>query len=225
MCFSATASFAVGSATAIAGLAAIRNVNSARALPLAAVPILFAAQQFIEGAMWLELGAGGGEERITALSYAYLIFAEVLWPAWIPLAVLLIEPDAMRRRLVAAIASAGVAMGAWLLVWIVNAPAAARIVHHSIRYTGDDALVPWMLAVYLLCACGVLFFSSHRLVRLFGAVVAVGFAVSAWAHYATLISVWCFFAAAASTVLYFHFRTSGEEARRAAVAPARIRPE
>lgn len=205
MCFSATASFAVGAATAIAGGLALRNAGSWRALPMASVPVLFALHQFIEGALWLELGAGGGE-RISALSRAYLIFAEVLWPAWMPLAVLLMEPDRLRRRFVAFIAVAGTGFAAWLLVWIVSAPAAARIAGHSIRYTGDDALVPWMLSVYLLCTCGVLFFSSHRLVRLFGAVVAVGFAVSAWAHYATLISVWCFFAAAASSVLYFHFR-------------------
>jgi len=222
MCFSATASFAVGGATAIAGVAALRNVDSPRALPMALVPMLFAAQQAIEGALWLDLGARGGE-HVSALSHAYLFFAEVLWPIWVPVAVLLIESGKLRRLMIGVIALLGLALGGWLLDRIFAVPAAARIVDHSIRYTGDDSLVPWMLAVYLLCACGVLFLSSHRLIRLFGAVVAVGFAVSAWAHYATLISVWCFFAAAGSTVLYFHFRTAASAAPVGAMQTAPVR--
>ncbi|MFZ2101515.1 MAG: DUF6629 family protein [Oricola sp.] len=221
MCFSATASFSVAGATAIVGLAALRDVTSWRAVPLAAVPMLFAAQQAVEGALWIELGAGGGAERITVLSHIYLIFAEVLWPAWVPIAVLLVEPRLPRRAAAALVAAMGVTMGGLLLDRIIEAPAAARIAGHSIRYAGDDTLVPWMLGVYLTCACGVLFVSSHPMVRLFGVIVAIGFAVSAWAHYATLISVWCFFAAAGSTVVYFHFHRL--RAREAAGLPAEIR--
>lgn len=193
---------------------------------MAAVPLLFAVQQAIEGALWLQLGKTGNAAHVGALSQAYLIFAEVLWPVWIPLAVLLIEPDKSRRFAMTGIAILGIALGAWLFVRIIDVPAAARIVGHSIRYTGDDALVRWTLVPYLLCTCAVLFLSSHHLVRLFGAIVAVGFGVSAWAHYGTLISVWCFFAAAASTVLYLHFRREAAQPEgEIAHEPIRLRTD
>ena len=42
MCFSATASFSVGGATALVGIAALRHVQSWRDVPMAAVPLLLA---------------------------------------------------------------------------------------------------------------------------------------------------------------------------------------
>jgi Family of unknown function (DUF6629) len=211
MCFSATASFAVAAATAVAGVAALRNAGFARALPMAAIPMLFAAQQALEGVLWLQLTGVAADAQIASLSRIYLLIAEVLWPAWIPLATFLIEPERTRRLAIGLVAALGVAMASYLLFRIAGAPASAHIGGHSIRYSGDESLIAWPLGFYLLCTSGVLFFSSYRMIRLFGAVVAVGFAVSAYAHFVTLISVWCFFAAAASTVLYLHFRSVSVE--------------
>jgi len=44
------------------------------------------------------------------------------------------------------------------------------------------------------------------LIRVFGSIIVVGFAVSTYAYAATFISVWCFFAAADSTLLYLYFK-------------------
>ncbi len=61
----------------------------------------------------------------------------------------------------------------------------------------------------MLCTCVPLLLSSHPILRVLGAVVAVGGAISAYAYYATFTSVWWFFAAADSTLLYFHFKRAG----------------
>ena len=63
----------------------------------------------------------------------------------------------------------------------------------------------WQMIPYLLCTCVPPVLSSHRLIRIFVGIVIVGFAVSAVVYFATFISVWCFFAAADSVLLYFYF--------------------
>lgn len=59
---------------------------------------------------------------------------------------------------------------------------------------------------YLLCTCIPLLLSSHRLVQAFGAVMLAGYLVSGYLYFESFISVWCFFAAANSTLLYFYFK-------------------
>ena len=99
MCFSATASFSAASITAVIGVATLRQVNHPRELLLAAMPLIFAFQQAVEGALWLHLPAGGSSEAVAALSLSFLVFAEVLWPAYTAPAVLLIEPKRWRRQI------------------------------------------------------------------------------------------------------------------------------
>ena len=82
MCFSATASFSAASITAVIGVATLRQVQHPRELPLAAMPLIFAVQQAIEGALWLQLSAARSKEAVAALSLNFLVFAKVLWPAY-----------------------------------------------------------------------------------------------------------------------------------------------
>ena len=63
MCFSATASFSaaavllgIGTLTLRSALAS-RHAYRRRELPFAAIPLLFAIQQLIEGVIWLTFGA------------------------------------------------------------------------------------------------------------------------------------------------------------------------
>ena len=63
MCFSATASFSAASITAVIGIATLRQVKHPRELLLAAMPLLFAVQQAIEGALWVSLPAGSDDGR------------------------------------------------------------------------------------------------------------------------------------------------------------------
>lgn len=206
MCFSATASFSVAAATAAIGVAAIRQVTHRTELPLAIVPLLFAAQQAVEGVLWLQLSGEGDGGRVALLSFAFLIFAEILWPAFAALAVLLIEPDRRRRYALGVIAVIGAALSIYLLLGLFIDPPTVAIRGHSIAYTGDAFSLSWRQIPYLLCTCGALLLSSHRTVQLLGVLVLTGFLVSAYFYLATFVSVWCFFAAADSSVLYFHFR-------------------
>lgn len=203
MCFSATASFSIAAVTAGVGIATLRNVKRPQDYFVAAVPLLFASQQAVEGVLWLQFSGGGGGGNIAALSLGFLIFAQVLWPSYSAFAVRLIEPERQRRRVLYAILVAGAVLSAYLLAELLGEPPVAVIRNHSIAYSSEP--LSWWQMPYLLCICAPPLLSSHRTIRIFGIVVLAGFLISAYAYVATYISVWCFFAAAGSTVLYRYF--------------------
>jgi hypothetical protein len=213
MCFSATASFLAAVTTAAIGIATLKRVNHARELPLAAMPLLFAFQQAVEGFLWLQLtGKSGG--GVPALSLIFLIFAKALWPTYTALAVLLIEPDLRRMRTLRAIVLLGCVISTYVLIGLINyPPAVATICGQSIHYGGNEKAFSWQSIAYLICICAPLLLSSRGVIRIFGAMVLIGFVVSAYVYSATFTSVWCFFAAADSTVLYFYFNCAAMRAR------------
>ena len=213
MCFSATASFSAASITAVIGVATLRQVKHPRELLLAAMPLLFAVQQAIEGALWLKLPAGGGRDAALALSLYFLVFAKVLWPAYVAPAVLLIEPDLRRRRVLYALAALGCTISLYMLNRLIENPPPVAICGHSIDYGGNEYALSWQSFLYLLCTCVPLLLSSSGAIRRFGAIVVTGFLVSVTTYFATFISVWCFFAAAGSGVLYFYFRRAAPVSR------------
>src|SRR5579863_7518144 len=99
MCFSATASFVAAGVIGGMGIAAVIRAKEPRELPLAVIPILFAVQQGIEGLLWLYLPTAPEDSTSTFLTYAFLLFAEVLWPVYAPMTAWIIEPEPRRRRL------------------------------------------------------------------------------------------------------------------------------
>lgn len=209
MCFSATASFSVAAATAAVGIATVRHARRRRELPLALIPLLFAAQQAVEGVVWLQLDGANDPPTLAALSFIFLLFAKVLWPAYIAPVVLLVEPDRRRRYALAVLALVGAGVAIDLLIGLIGQPATATIRGHSIAYSDLSAPAsgfPWDAIPYLLCTGLPLFLSSHRAIRTFGVAVMLGFAIAALIYLTALVSVWCFFAAAVSTLLYFYFR-------------------
>jgi len=114
MCFSATASFSASAVLVGLGSLAWQAAPTRRDLPFAAIPLLFAGQQLIEGLLWLSFdsGATGLQGALTA---GYAFFSQVFWPVYVPLAVLLLEPSAAHRRGLRLLLAIGAAVSAWLL--------------------------------------------------------------------------------------------------------------
>ena len=121
MCFSATASFTAGVSLLIIGAATIRCVKRREELLYASIPLLFAIQQLIEGALWLTFPAKTPLLN-TVLTHAYSFFSHVLWPIYIPAAVLLLETTAWRRKVLAVITVVGTIIGLYLLYFLVRLP-------------------------------------------------------------------------------------------------------
>jgi hypothetical protein len=209
MCFSATASFSA--AVVIGGIAVVTlrsaTQTSDRSILLFALfPALFAAQQVVEGLLWLNLeGAAPGLPR-GVLVHAFQGYAEVFWPTYAPLAAWLMEPERLRRRLIFICLLIGMAVSLYLLVEMIGHPYAASIEDGHIAYKNDYRYPTGIEAPYVLATTISLLLSSHRAVQLLAVVILVGFAVAYVSFHHAYISVWCFFAAIASVLVYLQVR-------------------
>ena len=114
MCFSATASFAAGAFLLGLGTLTLKSARRPREIPFAAIPLLFAIQQLTEGVVWLSF-RDEAPLLNTAMTHVFSFFSHVLWPIYVPIAVLLIEPPGRRRQALLAFVAAGLAVGAYLL--------------------------------------------------------------------------------------------------------------
>ncbi len=204
MCFSATASFTAGVALLIVGTVTTRRAGRRAELPYALIPVLFGLQQLIEGALWLTFPAKAPLLN-TALTHAFSFFSHVLWPLYVPVAVLLLEPTPWRRKVLVAIALAGATVSLYLLYFLVRLSVVAEPSDGHIAYISPHFYALAAMGLYLLGTCVSSLFSSHRSVRWFGAAAFISF-VGTYAFYAFwFISVWCFFAALLSVLVLLHF--------------------
>lgn len=174
---------------------------------MAATPLLFAFQQTMEGLLWLELPGAGETSFAVILTFTFLIFAEVFWPVYAPIAAMLVEPCKPRRTLMRVCLVVGTAVGVYLLWRISSQAFGAKLVDGHIVYTTGPSH-PLILGLAYLTATGIpLILSSRRTLVVLGTIILVGAAVAFVFYREALVSVWCFFAAAASLVILFHFET------------------
>jgi len=216
MCFSATASFVACAVTGAVGLITIVRTRSANELPLAAMPLFFAIQQGVEGLLWLTLPIAPEGPDSTLLTQLFLLTATVFWPVFGPIAVLLIEPDAMRRRLLQGCLAIGIGLAGYTLWYGLTTSPSASIASGRIVYTGEPGLSHEIVLLYLLATGVAPLLSSHLIVSLFGTIVVLGTFVTYAFYWEAFISVWCFFAAIGSAVILAHFETL-RRLKRAAV--------
>lgn len=222
MCFSATASFVTAGMTAAVGMVALSRISQGREAPMAAIPLLFALQQALEGLLWLALpslaeGSPVGA-FVTIATFLYLVMAEVFWPVYMPLAVLLLEPQIQRRGFMVLCLTVGVSVAGYLLWWIVTQPYGAVLQDGHIVYRTSHTPTVSLALSYLAATCLPLLLSSHRAMIALGAVILVGSAVAVAFYWEGFVSVWCFFAAAASLVVLGHFEWSRRQRLRLAGA-------
>ena len=215
MCFSAAASFSAAVVTGVVGVACLAKVRSIRELPLAAMPLLFAAQQAVEGLLWLKLPMAPSAAEASSLTLVFLIYAKVFWPVYVPTTVLLIEPDRPRQIMMRLILMAGIAIGIYFLRAILGGAHTASILGGHICYEPQVDLPMSVSIAYLAATCAAPLLSSHRLVRVLALIVIAGAGITYAFYWQAFTSVWCFFAAAASVVVYLHL---SQETQQRAVA-------
>ena len=207
MCFSATASFSAGVFLLGIGSLTLKSAMAAhqpRALLFAAIPLLFAIQQLIEGVIWLTF-SDEAPLLNSVMTHVYSFFSHVLWPIYVPVAVLLMEPPGWRRRSLFGFVAAGVAVGVYQLYTLVAFPVVSRPTGQHIEYVSPHFFAAVTMTLYLLSTTLSPLLSTHRMVVVFGALALLSFG-AAYAFYATwFISVWCYFAALLSVVVYLHF--------------------
>ncbi len=203
MCFSASASFVAGTTLSIIGVATITKVKQRSELPFALIPLLFGIQQFIEGVIWLTFSHDAPLLKQT-MTYIYSMFSHVLWPIYVPFAFRVLETIPWRRTAMLWFQAAGLAVGLYLLYFIVTRPVVAEIVGQHIVYDSPHFLVVPIIVLYVVSTCFTGTVSSHTFVRLFGGLALLSFIATYFFAASALVSVWCFFAAVLSVLIYLH---------------------
>lgn len=211
MCFSATASFSAAALTGAVGVVTLTHVRSPQELPLAGMPLLFGIQQAIEGTLWLILPRDGAVAH--ALVGAFAIIALAIWPPLVPIAISLVERQRARRMLLATLIPAGLAVAVYSALDMVQHPFSASLSSAGVCYVNGVSYSKAAFAAYLMCTCLPPLLSTDRRLKVIGAVVALGMIVSFAFYYVSFISVWCFFAAITSALIFMFFRnrTAGRQ--------------
>jgi hypothetical protein len=215
VCFSPEASFAVSGALVPAGVYCIVTAvrTSWAHLPLASIPLFFAAQQVCEGFVWLGLGRDDNY-LVRSASLGFLFFGLLFWLVWIPLSVIFLEMRPRIRVVIGIVALAGLVGGLVLYVPLVvdSDLLSTIIVHHSIRYKFDGAplfaLLPrevWQVYYFAVVATPVIISRAEGFGG-FGILLLASAVVSHLFYWQTFVSVWCFFAAILSAYLCVFFR-------------------
>ena len=220
MCFSAAASFSAGVVLAGLGTLTLKAAHHRRELPFAAIPLLFAIQQLSEGVIWMTFRYDAPLLN-TVMTHVYSFFSHVLWPVCVPLAVLLIEPPGWRRRALHPFVVAGFAVGAYLLYVLAAYPIVSRPTGQHIEYVSPHFSSAVVMTLYLLATTVSPMLSTHRMLKVFGVLALMSFAAAYFFYAIWFISVWCFFAALLSAVIYLHFALRG----RSNLTPIQATPE
>ena len=205
MCFSATASFTASAALLGIGAIALRRTTGAAEVSYASIPLLFGLQQLVEGGLWLTF-LDQTPHLNSILTHIYALFSHVLWPVFVPIAVLLLETVPWRRKLLKALVVGGAISGMYLLYFWALDPTTSRVVGQHIVYDSPHFYIKPILVLYVLGTCISSLLSSHAAVRWFGAVSLTSYAVAAAFYSVWFISVWCFFAAVMSATVWLYFR-------------------
>lgn len=205
MCFSPTASFVSAAAIATIGAATLRHVREPRTILFAATPILFALHQFTEGLVWLGLQGRIGPIGRDHAAFLFTMYAQGLLPFLMPLAVTLLEPAGWRRKVMIGLTAIGAVAAAWDSYGLIFLPSRLFVDHNSIAYRNEMTGSLTISLLYILATCGSLLLSRYRVVRWYGVVNVIALTIVQIVKAETFASVWCFYAALMSMMLYWQF--------------------
>jgi hypothetical protein len=215
MCFSAEADLIGGVVIGAIGIDALHHVGARREyLPLAALPLMFASHQLTEAFVWWGLQGHLSDTVATVATWAYLLFAFVLLPTYVPLAVYTAESPGPRRRIVRGFIGLGAFVSLWLLAAMLRGRVSSSLDDWHIRYgTGIAAAVP-IVGAYVIATSGSFLFSENKVLQRFGVVNLAAIVVIAVVVIEGFASVWCMWAALTSGAFAFWLRHQGGDRRR-----------
>ena len=208
MCFSAQASFGASALLTIIGGATIEKIirkKQYRKAMLAIVPTFFAIQQCFEGFVWLGLAQDTPPWHTPYAIFGFLFFAFFLWPVLIPYALIPFETSKMRKNMLYMAWGLGICVAAGLAWTAFNYGVRSEISCNHIAYTLEfpDSNDRWGTLCYILATVLPFFISSKRKVWLFGIALCGSIGLTWFMYNAYFTSVWCFFSALLSILLYF----------------------
>ncbi len=215
MCFSPQASFTAAAALALLSAITYRKAANSKLQILALSPLFFGIQQMLEGFVWITLLHNDTTSLLHRYSVlGFVFFAGIFWPFWVPEILYLVENNIHRRIILAFCCGFGTIFGIISAIQLINYGATAHIATNHIAYDMSweqqslvslplGWLIPAGMAVYLIATVLPFFISSISYMWAIGTIIGIGFIVSHISFSMAFGSVWCFFAAIASMLLYW----------------------
>ncbi|MEO8086787.1 MAG: DUF6629 family protein [Bacteroidota bacterium] len=198
MCFSATASFGASSILAVAGIASLKKAENKSQILFASIPIIFSIQQFTEGFVWLSLTHSDYNHWQNILINIFLSLAQVVWPIWVPLSILLLEKNTKRRKAMKIFLSLGILLAAFLAHRLLFYHATAEITPYHIHYALDFPYEQYTIILsifYFLTTIVPPFLSDAKRMTSLGLLNLTSFIITIVFFENYVVSVWCFFSA------------------------------
>jgi hypothetical protein len=216
MCFSAAASFGVSAILFIGGVVANKNIKDFLLIPFASLPILFSIQQFVEGFIWLSLTDSYYSNMHSISTHVFLLFAQVIWPALVPISIWLLEKNENRKKILGALSIIGILVSSYLFYGILNFKVNSLISGSHILYQMNfrHAGTNFIGVLYFIPTVLPAFVSSVRRMPYFALTILMSFLVTKLYFEDYLISVWCYFAATLSILIIWIINSMNAEAEK-----------
>jgi len=215
MCFSAEVSFGASAVISTVGVLAIKKNTKKEHLFFAMIPLMFGIQQFFEGWLWIALENDGYEHIESAATFGFLIFAQLIWPVWVPLSTFKTEHNRKRKQMMAISLALGIILFGLLAYRMLFYDVSAQIDGQHIFYqVGHFQSTNWWSGIfYLLPAALPFVFSSNKRINYLGVAMLLFFVVSKIFYLKYMISVWCLFAAVLSLYILYILKKEEEPVR------------
>ena len=199
MCFSASVSYGSAALLIATGVATTLGNSSKSQRMVATIPLLFGVQQAAEGIVWQTIEQGTASSLHSFAAFVFLIFANVVWPSWIPWSFYHVEPQEKRKRILKVLGFAGLGISLLAFVVLYNLDLKAHVDGHSLAYDFTNLKRYWPpqieFLLYFTPTMLPFFFSSLRTVKSAGVLVFISLILAQLINQNTTASVWCFFAA------------------------------
>lgn len=219
MCFSPEADIVAGIVVSGVGIDALRHVRETKEYPLAALPLLLGAHLLVETYVWWGEAGRVPEYVGQAAVWLYLAIALGVLPVLVPMAILAIEPEGLRRRWLVPLVVIGAGVAAFYMAGVVTGPVGAAVEGCCLAYDTGPGYSPLLGALYVVVTCFPLLISSHRRIVAFGVINLPAVVLIGWLLASHLASLWCAWAAVTSVLIALHLRGDGE--LRTKQAPSR----
>lgn len=198
MCYSAKASFTASAVLLVVGVLTLSKTKKKTFIPFALIPVFFSLQQFAEGIVWLD------NSYSIAAKNAFLFFALVFWPIWMPTSLLVLETKATRKTILKICLIAGLFTGLVLSSEIPNST--IQFHESSISYMNNSskslAMNLILTVSYATATIGSLLGSTLRKIKFFGLLAAVSAVIVMTLKSCCFGSLWCFWSAITSLLIY-----------------------
>lgn len=204
MCFSASASFGAAVILSGIGVASLKKTKAPSQIIFASIPLLFSVQQITEGLVWLSLSHSDYAFLQQVSTNIFLFFAQVVWPIWVPFAILKLEPKERRRRIDILLVGIGTLVSLYLGYCLLAFHVEAKIIGYHISYQEDfpAAISKYLGFLYAVATIIPPFLSRIKRMWILGTTILISYIITKLFYTDYVISVWCFFASVISLAVY-----------------------